>query len=647
MRVVRIAHPDGQQPALEFHPHLTVVEGLAADDHLQLLTALRALLSAQPIDLSAVVGVGENEIPVHGIAPLPPGAEDAQCLLTSDAFLTPVIATDEAARQALRADAEQAEEAHRDAILLQSELADALAAAQGRADRSAARSLADVSQSVADLEGQLGVDPGEASRSMIPLARDRREHLIDLIAQLEARHAWLSREGQSVVRHALAAVSDSAATEPTPSRRAEALADEWARAHATFLKVEQRLESTYGDIDQLGQRLEAARRTYEQVSVRKSNKPRISKADIALLEDAHDRVVDAESRVTGRASIYRPELIVARRAEQKILDRLGLATWAEFMLDGAFDASTGLPDRDTSLARKELDDLQRRWDGLTARLDADEELLNATAQLDRISQDAFALIGHFDDIEADLRSYQVTPGDTAHELAEHIDNLTEVLEALGFDELGDVDAEGLIQLTNDWQAAARKQTDQLHELDNARRACEAEVSRLDQILAQEHAAKPLIEDPRVDLLLSIRESAETSFDRHVGSLLETSIATERCDILERQLVRMASLAKAKRTEFEAAGKPSAWVAVDASQAVEIVQGHFDALRDATEEPLPALFDGALGELDIAAQTTILVDLMEISDGMQVIWFNPTRLMVDWASSLGENARVLSYVDITN
>ena len=645
MRVVRIAHPDGQRPALEFHPHLTVVEGLSGDDHLQLLTALRALLSAQPIDLSAVVGVGENEITVHGIAPLPPGAEDAQCLLVSEAFLTPVIDTDEAARQAMQTEAEQAEEGHRDAVLLQSELQDARAAAKARNDHSSVRSLADVCQSVAELESQLGVEPGEASRSMIRVAQDRRDHLVDVIAQLEARHAWLSREGQSVVRHALAAVSDSAVTEANPSRRAEALADDWARAHATFLKVEQRLESTYGDIDQLGQRLEAARRTYEQVSVRKTNKPRISQADIVSLEEAHDRVVEAESRVKWRASIYRPELIVARRAEQRILDRLGLATWAEFMLDGAFDASTGMPDRDTSLARKELDDLQRRWDSLTARLDADEELNTATAQLDRISQEAFALIGHFDDIEADLRSYMVTPEDTGHELAEHVDNLTEVLEALGFDDLGDLGAEGLIQLTNDWQAAARKQTDQLADLDNARRACEAEVGRLDQIISFERSSSPPIEDPRVDLLLSIRESAETSFDRHVGSLLETSIATERCDILDRQVVRMASLAKAKRTEFEAAGTPSAWVSVDAGQAVGIVQAHFDGLRNATEEPLPALFDGPLGDLDIAAQTTILVDLMQMSEGMQVIWFNPTRLMVDWASSLGDKAKVLSYADV--
>ena len=646
MRIVRIANPDPSLPDLEFHPKLTVVTGLSGADQLQLCTALHAVLTAQPIDLATVVGVGDNEITVTGVAPVPPGAEDASPVLTPETFLMPVIKTDEAARRALAAEVEEASEGIIEAKLYRGELSDALEAAQNRLDPSATRSLADVAGSVADLEAQLGMSPGQATLVNIEKIRTRRAELVALTAALDARTQWLGAEGDRVVRNALAALRDATATDNSVSLTAQVLADDWSRAQARFETAEARLASNFGDVDRLAARLDASVKRFEEANDRSTAKPQVSEEDIAMLEEAHDRVVEAESRVTGRASIYRPELVVARRAEQRILDRVGFATWAEFMLEGAFDASSNGPGRELELAKRDLMETQKRWDEFSRQFETNEELSAATAELDRVEVEAKKILGDFDDIESALRSHRVRVADRAPSALDDAQrDMIAVLEALGFEELASLESQDLLQIGFDWQHVAKQLQPVVAELETARGACAAEVARLDQTIAQDEegvaAAEP---DPRIDLMVSILVASEASFDRNVQAQLDLSHADEQIAILERQLDRLETLEATKSEELATAEEPSAWVPVDAPTASQTVVDHFTNLRNATDPALPAVLDQPLSVLDIAAQTSVLVDFMDIADGVQVIWFNPERLIVDWATSLGDQARVLRFTD---
>ncbi len=644
MRIVRIANPNPALPDLELHPKLTVITGLSTADQLQLCTALNAVLTAQPIDLATVVGIGDNEIAVHGIAPVPPGAEDATPVLTYKSFLTPVIKTDEAARLALAAEVESVNEAIIESKLYRGELSDALVAAENRIDPSTTRALADVACSVADLEAQLGMTTGQAALVNIDKIRVRREALASLADSLEARTGWLSSDGDRVIRVAIAGLRDAIATDNSVSLTAQVLADDWSRAQARFETAQARLEMTHGDLDMLAARLEASIRRFESVSERKTAKPSISESDIALLEEAHDRVVEAESRVTGRASIYRPELIVARRSEQRILDRLGFATWAEFMLEGAFDSTSSGSNRDLDLARRDLIDIQRRWDEFSRQFESDEELSAAAAELDRIADAAQELIGESDDLESELRAHRVRVLDRSPDaIPDARRELTAVLEALGFEDLEDLDEKDLIQIGTDWQHVAKEMQSEAAELETYQRACAAEIARLDQSIAHDEAgSEAQTRDPRIDLMVSILQASEAAFDRNIQAQLDHSLAAEQTAILERQLQRLETHAAAKTEQLANAEEPSEWVPVDAPTAAQTMVEHFESLRQATSSTLPAVLDQPLSVLDIAAQTSVLVDFMKASEGIQVIWFNPERLIVDWASSLGDDAQVLRF-----
>lgn len=646
MRIVRIANPDPALPDLEFHPKLTVLSGLSSEDQLQLCTALNAVLTAQPIDLPTVVAVGENEIPVHGVAPVPPGAEEAVPLLSHNSFLKPVIKTDEAARLALAGEVEDVSEAIIEAKLYLGELSDALEAADSRIDNSATRSLADVAGSVADLEAQLGMPQGQATLGTIEQIRQRRELLADLTAALDTRAAWLSGAGDKVIRSAIAAMRDATATDNSVSLVAQGLADDWSRAQARFETAEARLESSYGNVDLLAGRLETSVRRFELVNERKSSKPNISPEDVALLEEAHDRVVEAESRVSGRASIYRPELIVARRAEQRILDRLGFSTWAEFMLEGAFDATSAGSNRELELARRDLIENQRRWDEFSRQFDSDEDVSNAARELDRIAVEAEILVGEVQDVEMALRSHRVLHRDQPETAeADARGDLAEVLGVLGFEDLDALDSQELMQIGLDWQQVAKEMQGSSAELDVLRRACSAEIARIDQTISHaDDGLETAGHDPRIDLMVSILNASEAAFDRNVEAQLDLSLATEQISILSRQLHRLETLETVKASELAHAEEPSAWVPVDAATAAQTMAAHFEKLRTATSTPLPAVLDQPLSDLDVAAQTSVLVDFMSVSDGVQVIWFNPERLIVDWAASLGDNAQVLRFTD---
>jgi hypothetical protein len=643
MRVVHIAHPDANLAVLEFHPKLTVIHGLAADDQLQLVTALRALLTAQPIDLLTSIAIGETELNVPGIAPLPPGAEDAIPVLDDSKFLTPVIKTDEAARRTMLSDAEAAEEARIETSLLRGEISDELEAARSRLDGSATRSLADVACAVAELEAQLAAKPGQASLRIAERAADRRYDLVALAASLSARSEWLGAEGAEVVGEAIAAVSDAIIAEPTLSLVAERLADQWSRANARFQTAQGCLEAEFGSLEQLERRLRSSHERHEAVSSENVARPKISPEDVVELEVAHDRVVEAEARVTGRASIYRPELIFARRAEQQILDRLGFATWSSFMLGGAFASDGDSADREVEIARREFENMKQMFDQLTDKIGSDLGLSAATEELEGISSRAMEILGETDDVEMALRSHLIVPEEISEQLPEAVSYLQEVLSALGFDDLSTLSPPELVAVASEWLTAAQSQSDDLVDLDSAHRACEAEVARLEPVLALAAAGEEPLDDARIDLMLSILEASEASFDRHVHAIYDFSIAAERMAIIELQLARFVVAAREKREEYDAAELPSEWVAVDAPQAAQVVRDHYDNLRSATSDALPAVFDAPLSVLDIAAQTAVLVEFSSLSAGVQTIWFTADRFVVDWAGSLGNDASVVTFV----
>ena len=126
-------------------------------------------------------------------------------------------------------------------------------------------------------------------------------------------------------------------------------------------------------------------------------------------------------------------------------------------------------------------------------------------------------------------------------------------------------------------------------------------------------------------MVSILVASEASFDRNVQAQLDLSHADEQIAILERQLDRLETLEATKSEELATAEEPSAWVPVDAPTASQTVVDHFTNLRNATDPALPAVLDQPLSVLDIAAQTSVLVDFMDIADGVQAVSYTHLTL----------------------
>lgn len=193
-----------------------------------------------------------------------------------------------------------------------------------------------------------------------------------------------------------------------PHPEANALADEWAILRNQLAALDLRhapLAGTRAEVVVKIANLMAERdQLIAQIAPRE-----ISPEDRAELEDAHEKVLEAERKTTARFAGGREEkkfeAAVAR--QQEILDRLGYPTWSAWVMGERLLDSTTDTKRRAEAIGQELQKLQRDLERSQSKLESDADFQRLSARLGEVERRSKELVGEQADPEAALRSLTV------------------------------------------------------------------------------------------------------------------------------------------------------------------------------------------------------------------------------------------------
>ena len=337
--------------------------------------------------------------------------------------------------------------------------------------------------------------------------------------------------------------------------------------------------ASLGRVDQFGGealaaargRLEAARaelfKAEQAVRV-----PELSRSDIDELEHAHAEVLQAQDRADSRLGGQRAakRLTDARDAEQRVLDRLGFNTYADFMMGTSILHIDAEAEHRLDVARQELASAEDAWDHLQADVDAE---LNRAAVVDRrraLRRRAVDILGFDagDEIVWALRQHRIQVDTTDQRAARLREALEDVGLALGQERFDDKE---LVELTEVWLA---EDTDTA----KRRRIAEKELTEVvDEIfqlrerialLADEGAGLDADAGPavvpsvrraaRLDDAWASVQAAEARVARHADAEREVEERTEALEV--------ASAAEREAAESIVAAEEAVAAAVYAEQA---------------------------------------------------------------------------------
>jgi hypothetical protein len=363
--------------------------------------------------------------------------------------------------------------ARRRAVDETTRVAAALDLARGERDPVARTAIESARDHLAEVEREVIAEREADDR----LARERANepavrmaHIDERIGELRGLLAVLVPGDPEPVVDAVATLSGEREHELVPSPEAYALADD-------LDKLDARLHE-HGDVRAAdGQRvsasrarLDAARSALEEAED-VTRVPELEPADVEAIERAHAELLELQDRADGRFARSRSkrQLDAARSREREILDGLGFATYAEYMMGTSSAAAD--PDGEIGLdaARRELVEAEDEWRELQLAVDAE---LERGALLDRrreLRERARSLLGDTPvdpDVVAALRELRVPAIDVVDADVE----LRLALDRVGLpvvdEELG---TDALLQLARTWlgeeQRASVRRQEVVAELD--------------------------------------------------------------------------------------------------------------------------------------------------------------------------------------
>ena len=427
--------------------------------------------------------------------------------------------------------------------------------------------------------------------------------------RLEAALLAISSIDRAPVETALDSLREGPPTEQVLMPEALDLADQ-------IEAIEHELASL-GRVDQFGgealaaarSRLEAARaelfKAEQAVRV-----PELSRTDIDELEHAHAEVLQAQDRADSRLGGQRAakRLTDARDAEQRVLDRLGFNTYADFMMGTSILHIDADAEHRLDVAREELAEAEDEWEHLQADVDAE---LNRAAVVDRrraLRRRAVDILGFDagDEIVWALRQHRIQVDTTDLRAA----RLREALEGVGL-ALGQerFDDKELVDLTEVWLAedadtAKRRRiaemelaevVDEIFQL-RVRIAERAEEGGGGVAVDEEPAVPPAVRrHARLDEARAAVQATEARVARHVTAereVEERTEALEAASAVERDAAEaiigaeeaMAAAASAEQAAAAALDEVAARVAAAtglAADAAEALALREDAVRART------------------------------------------------------------------
>lgn len=361
----------------------------------------------------------------------------------------------------------------------------------------------------------------------------------------------LTRAAIAPVRDALAAIKTAlgaASSTPVLSPQAQSLADELDELTTTLVLTERRLHTDDSSVVEHQLALDQARQQVAELE--KAQKPEtVSASDIVELESAHERVLEAEERASGRFRASRALKVLevleeATEQEQAILDRLGFATWSAFIMGttlfGSDDAS---PEAIAELTVR-VGSLQLEADELSEKLNDDDEYRVLEQRRQAVLQTATELVGSQLDVVVALRNLTIVPAASGPTVEETKEVLTEELAGLEVLASGaSLDEDELMKLANDWLAetASMETSDTEGERHHGHEP--------EQEQEQEHA-EPLTDgqpvEDRIDeddpVRRRVLDDAIERLAQHRAALEQTAALLEEVEVLgEIEIVAQANL----------------------------------------------------------------------------------------------------------
>jgi hypothetical protein len=665
---------EDHRSTLGIHPHLTVVAGLSPTARDWMVYAVGALLRGEDCGLAArvehdgaVAEIGAS----GGLDPfLPAGVEvvvrsPALAGLVAAASSVDAPAADTelgravAAHQAAAASAaavreavERCRVAYGAAVEAVGQVQLAIDQAHGDLDRYASTEREALVRQAMRIEDELGLPRGACRADTLDSAKDRvvlvEDQLRDLVETLDL----LEPEGAARVADALDVVRRVTASGPVPSSEAAFLADEWHCVSEHLAAIEARFASAYGGIPAMTERLEAARSRVARCEASALPEP-TDPAVIAALEAAHDRVLEAERKASGRlgGARTRRALDAALAEEQEILDRLGYRTWSAWIMGESMQNSSAERALAVESARAELVDANHEWEALRSDLARDAAFTALLDRLEGLVPAIQALVGEVDDPEAALRAVRVEPGPPAVGVAEARAGLLAALVAAGFDLDASAPLEDLRLVAERWLAEVGAVTALSRQLGFDRESAQAELAEAKDAFLRIETLGEAVDARAADQaeLLQVREAitaVEQRVHRHRRALSRlVQLAAERAEIHERaRQLRQETEAKEELLEVVETG---AGAALGRLRAVEARTGRvgdapaaivhelgrlIDETATLAGSPVPVVFEDVLAGVPRPLLDAGLAFLESRAAQQQIIYVSDQPDVLAWAAA---------------
>ncbi len=686
MRLLQL-NPDGtEESALDFHPIITVVNGLGVGGREVIVRAITAIARGQD------PGIG-GLLEAHGVMlDLTPDAlslldihTDLDVLLDRDDIHTADTSPPEGTTT--RMSAEQFLHATRAgthpeldvARRRQADAAETLAVLQEAAERSRnehqqsvwrlERATAAVGNARSALEAALaGLDAGAAREEMSEqdVAAQREEVTADItqlrvdLERIERGLQELSAIDTRPIQVLLEAIANPQSVEYVSSERAQQLADEFVRLQSAVSELEARLVVEGRDPASANAQLEQARAELQQAE-RGIAKPELSDEDVAELEAAHQAVLDAERRASGRFNRNKKALDEAMEKERAILDRVGFPTWSAYVMGSGLLAIDPAAEERLEKARFEFEAAEAHWAQISEAIEADPELSALLDQLEAVYLEAFDLLGgqEPDDLEAALREHKEAKREVTTD--ELVDALAYQLELVGLD-LGDTPSlDRTVVVAEAFLAEVSGMNGRVEELEAERHHVAGALEEAEEELAALPAEGRLIDltaepvpPPEVELTaddVAALENELATAKTAEGEMAERLEAREALVDAATQVHAVAT-ARLMKTAAELADQAADAPAPASEPAFEVpvddVEG--DAGQEALEFYLLARLAG-LRNVSFAGAVPLVVDdafrgmrrdelrpllgkLEKMAEAVQIIYLTDDETITDWALEVG-------------
>ena len=207
-------------------------------------------------------------------------------------------------------------------------------------------------------EAKARLDEAEHELDAAIASREAAERTVDALA--DANDSPLVDEESATVIEQAAIEVVAVEVDSEVEHEVEQVSDPW----------EGEREARARDLAAADERVAAARLEVEQ-SARAANPARLNAADRAELEAAHEAALDADDRASKRfgGNAARRRLDEAKSAERAVLDRLGLDSYADFMLRSSMGATDPSAELRLEIARTELMDAEAALSSARSRAD--------------------------------------------------------------------------------------------------------------------------------------------------------------------------------------------------------------------------------------------------------------------------------------